>query len=540
MKLFLAGLLLIPVLAGPPARTQTPPPAAQMAPAAKVAATPPMGWNSWDAYGLTITEEQFRANAKVEANELKSFGWQYAVIDEGWFFYNPEDRPKPELLQYQIDANGRYVPVPARFPSAQTSQAVQPPPAAAPVAPAPKLIATVQSTSFKPLADWVHSQGLKFGIHIVRGIPRASVERNLPIANSVFHATDAADTTDACPWDPTNWGVKNNAAGQAWYDSLLSQYAGWGVDLIKVDCIASHPYKADEIRMIRRAIDKTGRPMVLSLSPGPTSLDNATEVAGLAQMWRISDDFWDLWSSNSSNAFPQSLSRQFVNTAAWAQYAKPGNWPDADMLPLGELRPSPGDGAPRSTRLTPTEQQTLLTLWAMARSPLVLGANLTLLDDATYKLLTNPDLIRIDQTATRGSQVLHDEDIIVWTADLPADSPDGSIALALFNTGESQVVLDSSFEAYNLEAATYRVKDVSDRQDPQQGLVHRKPHPRTPRLRPLAAEEIASEQDASCQTQDGFRSRFAVCSMNVLPSPCHPPFGGALVRKWIVMWWPQG
>ena len=72
----------------------------------------------------------------------------------------------------------------------------------------------------------------------------------------------------------------------------MSQYAGWGVDLIKVDCIAWHPYKADEIRMIRRAIDKTGRPMVLSLSPGPTSLDNATEVAGLAQMWRISDDFW--------------------------------------------------------------------------------------------------------------------------------------------------------------------------------------------------------------------------------------------------------
>jgi len=461
MKVSWAGLLLIPVLAGPSARTQTPPPTAQMAPAAKVAATPPMGWNSWDAYGLTITEEQFRANAKVEANELKSFGWNYAVIDEGWFFFNPEDRPKPDTLHYAIDANGRYVPVPARFPSAQTAQSVPPSPqASAPDAAAPKLIATIQSTSFKPLADWVHSQGLKFGIHIVRGIPRASVERNLPIANSIFHATDAADTTDACPWDPTNWGVKNNAAGQAWYDSLLSQYAGWGVDLIKVDCIASHPYKADEIRMIRRAIDKTGRPMVLSLSPGPTSLDNAAEVAGLAQMWRISDDFWDVWTNDTGNGFPQSLIGQFANTAAWAQYAKPGNWPDADMLPLGELRPSPGDGQPRSTRLTPTEQQTLLTLWAMARSPLVLGANLTLLDDATYKLLTNPDLIRIDQTATRSSQVLHDEDIIVWTADLPADSPDGSIALALFNIGESQVVLDSSFEAYNLEAATYRVKDV--------------------------------------------------------------------------------
>jgi len=460
MKVSWAGLLLISVLAAPPGRTQSPSPAAQTAPAAKVAVTPPMGWNSWDAFGLTITEEQFRANVKVEANQLKSFGWNYAVIDEGWFFFNPEDRPKSDTLHYAIDANGRYVPVPARFPSAQTAQSVPPSPQVSAPDAAPKLIATIQPTSFKPLADWVHSQGLKFGIHIVRGIPRASVERNLPIANSAFHATDAADTTDACPWDPTNWGVKDNAAGQAWYDSLLSQYAGWGVDFIKVDCIASHPYKIDEIRMIRRAIDKTGRPIVLSLSPEPTSLDNAVEVASVAQMWRISDDFWDLWSNPSRNAFPQSLSSQFATAAAWAQYAKPGNWPDADMLPLGELRPVPGDGAPRSTRLTPTEQQTMLTLWAMARSPLILGANLTLLDDATYKLLTNPDLIRIDQTATRSGQVLHDGDMIVWTAELPADSPDGSIALALFNTGESQIVLDSSFEAYNLEAATYHIKDV--------------------------------------------------------------------------------
>jgi hypothetical protein len=452
MKVSWAGLLLILALAGQSARTQTPLPV-------KLAATPPMGWNSWDAYGLTITEEQFRANVKVEATELKSFGWEYAVIDEGWFFFNPEDRPRPNTLHYAIDEYGRYVPVPARFPSSASLQGPQPANTpTVPDAPASKLIATVQSTSFKPLADWVHAQGLKFGIHIVRGIPRASVERNLPIADSSFHATDAADTTDACPWDPTNWGVQNNAAGQAWYDSLLSQYAGWGVDLIKVDCIASHPYKIDEIRMIRRAIDKTGRPMVLSLSPGPTALENAAEVASVAQMWRISDDVWDLWSNR--RAFPQSLTAQFVNTAAWAQYSKPGNWPDADMLPLGELRPVPGDGQPRTTRLTPTEQQTMLTLWAMARSPLILGANLTLLNDETDKLITNADLIRIDQTATRSGQVLHDGDVIVWTADLPPDSPEGSIALAFFNTGESQVVLDSSFEAYNLEASTYRIKDV--------------------------------------------------------------------------------
>jgi hypothetical protein len=431
---------------------------------ASVAPTPPMGWNSWDSYGLTITEGQFRANVKIEADELKRFGYTYAVIDEGWFFFNPEDRGKPDTLHYAIDANGRYVPVPVRFLSVQVPGAAQP---VQPVAGAnvPKLAATIESTSFKPLADWVHAQGLKFGIHIVRGIPRVAVERNLPIAGSGFHARDAADTSDACPWDPTNWGIQNNAAGQAWYDSLLAQYAAWGVDLLKVDCIASHPYKVDEIRMIRKAIDKTGRPIVLSLSPGPTALEDATEVGQLANMWRISDDFWDYWASpNPGKDYPQSIVGQFVKTAAWASYARPGNWPDADMLPLGHLGPVPGEGKPRETRFTPAEQQTLMTLWAMARSPLILGANLTALDDATRKLITNRDVLRIDQTATRSGEVMHSGDIIAWTADLPADPPaksaDGSIALALFNVGDSQVVVDSSFAAFNLDAGTYYAKDA--------------------------------------------------------------------------------
>jgi hypothetical protein len=454
MKYCHVGVLVMSVLAVSAMQSQTP----------TVAATPPMGWNSWDSYGLTITEDQFRANATALRDELATSGYNYAVIDEGWFFKNPEDRPHPDTLVYAIDANGRYVPVPARFPSAGAASSPQsrgnfrqelntPPDTKF-------LLYTTESTSFKSLADWVHAQGLKFGIHIVRGIPRVSVQNNLPIAGSAFHAADAADTADACPWDPTNWGVKNNEAGQAWYDSLLAQYAGWGVDLIKVDCIASHPYKIDEIRMIRRAIDKAGRPMVLSLSPGPTALENAAEVAAVAQMWRISDDFWDVWASDPGKTWPQSLTSQFARAAAWAPSTKPGNWPDADMLPLGHLGPVPGWGKPRDTSFTPTEQQTLLTLWAMARSPLILGANLTQLSDATLKLLTNADVIRIDQTATRSGQVMHNGDIVVWTADLPADSPDGSIALAMFNVGESQIVIDSSFDAFNIDSATYRVKDA--------------------------------------------------------------------------------
>ena len=423
-----------------------------------VAATPPMGWNSWDAYGLTITEEQFRANVDVLAKRLKPAGYQYAVIDEGWFFENPQDRPTPEKLIYAIDGYGRYVPVPARFPSAAgKGEAV-----AGDASDSLKLRATVESTSFVALGSWVHEQGLKFGIHIVRGIPRASVERNLPVEGSTFKAADVADQSDACPWDPTNWGVKNNAAGQAWYDSLMRQYAAWGVDLIKVDCISSHPYKVDEIRMIRKAMDKAGRPMVLSLSPGPTAVENAAEVGGLAQMWRISDDFWDYWKSPTTKDYPQSVLGQFVKLDAWAKYVKAGNWPDADMLPLGTLGPVPGEGKARTTRLTHDEQRTVMTLWSIARSPLIVGANLTELDDWTAALLTNASVIAMDQRGHDQKMARQDEDLIVWVS----KGDGGKEYMAVFNTGDAQMRVALPLSRYGFaQGQKYSARDVWEDKD---------------------------------------------------------------------------
>lgn len=418
-----------------------------------------MGWNSWDSYGLSITEPQFRANVDVMTKKLKSFGWQYAVIDEGWFFENPQDRSTPAKLHYAIDPYGRYVPVPARFPSAGKTPSRQPASSTTGVFLLP---ATIEETSFATLGAWVHAQGLQFGIHIVRGIPRASVERNLPVADSSFHAGDVADTTDACRWDPTNWGVKDNAAGQAWYDSLLKQYASWGVDYLKVDCIADHPYKISEIRQIRRAIDKTGRPMVLSLSPGPTQLSHAEEVGALANMWRISDDVWDRWEKapDQTIEFPQSVKEQFSRLAEWEPYAKPGNWPDADMLPIGQLKPSPGDGNPRASRLTNEEQRTQVTLWAIARSPLILGSNLTLLDDNTLSLLTNRDLIRVNQTATHSAQVFNTDNLVGWRADLPG----GEKAIALFNLGDTEADVTKQISDFgaDLGARNWNVHSIWD------------------------------------------------------------------------------
>jgi alpha-galactosidase len=402
-----------------------------------LAPVPPMGWNSWDSYGLTITEAQFRANADVVAARLKAFGWQYVVVDEGWYLENPESASKPETLVYTVDAQGQYSPALNRFPSA------------------------ANGAGFKPLSDAVHAQGLKFGIHIIRGIPKRTVAANTAIAGSAFRASEAADTADVCPWNPDNFGVKDNAAGQAWYDALIRQYAGWGVDYLKVDCIASHPFKGPEIQMIHRAIGKTGRPIVLSLSPGPTALENAAEVGENAQLWRISDDVWDRWEKGKE--WSQSLKAQFPVIASWSKYVKPGNWPDADMLPLGHLGPVPGDGKERDTRLTHDEQRTMVTLWSISRSPLFLGANLTRLDPFTELLVTNAEVIGVNQRSVENHLVGQAGDVVAWTAKSSSGSS-GVRYLALFNLGDVAVKVESSFAKYGL-GEKYKVRDLWEKEN---------------------------------------------------------------------------
>ena len=395
--------------------------AATLTPAQNPAPTPPMGWNSWDAYGLTINEADFKANAAVLAT-VKQFGWQYAVIDEGWYLENPNGGNLAER-KYLLDGNGILIPVESRFP------------------------ASANGAGFKPLADWVHAQGLKFGIHIVRGIPKQAVEKNLPIAGTKFHATDAADLNSPCPWDEGNWGMKDNEAGQAYYDAMLKLYAGWGLDYIKVDCISDHPYRPTEIRQIAAAIKKTGRPIVLSLSPGPTQLEHAAEVAKYAQMWRITDDHWDGWTfphKPADGEFPFGVRDEFDRIAKWVPYVKPGNWPDADMLPEGWLGPHPGMGEPRQSRLTRDEQQSEFTLWAITRSPLILGANLTKLDDFTRSLMTNKEVLEINQKAWESKPVKDlpagFENVRVWEASEEAfvDPPE---FVALFNLDDKPVTL---------------------------------------------------------------------------------------------------
>jgi len=407
---------------------------------ASLAPTPPMGWNSWDSYGRTITEAQVRANADWMARNLKRFGWTYIVVDEGWYVLNPETDPKD--YKFQLTGDGRFTPDHARFPSA------------------------AGEAGFKPLADYIHSLGLKFGLHIIRGIPREAVASNLPIAGSAFRAPEAADPADTCPWNAYNYGVRDSAAGQAYYDSIAQLYASWGVDFIKADCIANHPYKPAEIRMLAAAIKKSGRPIVLSLSPGPTALDNADEVAKYAEMWRISDDLWDHWGPWEKHEWSQGLHDQFAMAAKWAPHVAPGNWPDADMLPLGHLGPHPGEGEVRDTKFTKDEQRTLMTLWAISRSPLIMGGDLTSMDAWTTSLLTNPEVIDVNQNSRENRAVISNDTAAVWLARLSSIFLADRILsreycyLAVFNLSDREQTLRYEWKQLDLSGPVYRVRDL--------------------------------------------------------------------------------
>jgi alpha-galactosidase len=416
--------LAVALLTAPLSRAQNP--------ATSLAPTPPMGWNSWDSYGLSVTAEEFKQNVDWLHQHLQPYGWQYVVVDEGWYLNHPGGKGDQG---FNLSPDGRYVPAASRFPSG------------------------AQDGGLKALAGYAHSLGLKFGIHIIRGIPRKAVEQNLPIANSPYHAADAADTSDRCRWNSDNYGLKDNAASQAYYDSVARLYAGWGVDFLKVDCI-SQPYKTAEIRMLSAALKRSGRPIVLSLSPGPTPIEQAADVSQHAQLWRISDDMWDFWSKPGTETFPQTLVGQLPILAKWASYAGPGHWPDADMLPIGYLGPRPGWGDARKSRLTPDETRSLLTAWCIARSPLILGANLTRMDAATEALLTNREVLAVDQHSTGNRALIQTPETIVWRAQL-----DGHEVFAVFNLSNAAATMKYSWEELGLPHSRYVVRDLWQQSD---------------------------------------------------------------------------
>ncbi len=397
---------------------------------------PPMGWNSWDCYGAGVTEDELLGNAEFMRDRLKQYGYQYVVCDIQWYEPAAKGNVYNNFADLCMDEYSRLIPAVNRFPS------------------------SANGAGFKPIADKIHSMGLKFGIHIMRGIPRQAVHRNTRIYGTTARARDIASQFSLCPWNTDMYGVDTEKRGaEEYYDSLFKLYASWGVDFVKVDDIANtefspqNPYSAEkEIEMIRAAIDRSGRDMVLSLSPGPAPLNKAEHLSKNANMWRISGDFWDRW---------DKLLNMFSLCEKWYPYVKDGSFPDCDILPLGKLcidGSYMGDMG-RDSGFTKEEQKTMMTLWAVFRSPLFFGGELRLTDNYTLSLVTNPEVINVNQNSEKPLFVYNKGGIAVWQTKL-----ENCTAVAVFNLSDEEKHYKLSFSDLGIENVR-AVRDLWARKD---------------------------------------------------------------------------
>ena len=387
----------------------------------------PMGWNSWDCYGAGVTEETVRKNAEFMSKNLLKYGWEYIVVDIQWS--GPEAKtheyiPDQELV---MDEYGRLLPAENRFPSAKGGK------------------------GFKELADYVHSLGLKFGIHIMRGIPKRAVNLDLPVYGTKYTAKDIAETDNICEWNPDMYGLNPKHEGaKAYYDSIFALYASWGVDFIKLDDICREmPRFADELELISDCLHSCGRDMVFSISPGPAVLEYSEFYKKTADMWRITDDFWDKW---------ELLYAMFERAEKWSIHTGAGNWPDADMLPIGPILQD-YDTANR-TKFTKDEQITMMSLWAIFRSPLMIGGDMTGFDDFTMSLVTNKKILEMHKNARHSHQVWRRKEDgsehILWAA----ASADGGNYAALFNTGDTESEICLKLSELEIYSSDVRVTEL--------------------------------------------------------------------------------
>jgi alpha-galactosidase len=326
-------------------------PAAAFSQNKPIAATPPMGWNSWNFFAGKVTDKDIRDTADLLVSSgMRDAGYIYVNIDDTW--------------EGTRDASG-VIQTNNKFPD------------------------------MKALADYVHSKGLKLGIYSSPG----------PKTCAGFEGSYGHEAQDA------------------------KTYADWGIDYLKYDLCSFHNVMTqqapndlpkqnammhDAYQKMHQAILATGRPMVYSLCQyGWDAVWQWGPEVG-ANLWRTTDDI---------NARYDRMAWIGLGQAGLSKYAAPGHWNDPDMLEVG------------NGKLTLDENRTHMTLWAMLAAPLIAGNNLTLMTPEIKSILTNPEVVAIDQDALghQGDRVYSEGPIELWSRPLH----DGSRVLAIFNFGEA-------------------------------------------------------------------------------------------------------
>lgn len=388
---------------------------------------PPMGWNSYNCFGSAVHEDEVKANADYVAKNLKSFGWQYIVVDFLWAYDNPPGsnigNPYQRNLQdgsyvpwLAMDKWGRLLPHSNKFPAA------------------------FGGNGFKPLSDYVHGLGLKFGIHLMRGIPRQAVWAKTPVMGTKGITADMiADTSSTCTWMNHMYGINMAKPGaQEYLNSILALYKDWDVDFIKVDDIA-RSYHLAEVEGYEKAIAAGGRPMVLSISPGETPIAQADHVKQHTNMWRMADDFWDNW---------KMILQMFDDAKKWEGTGGPGHWPDCDMIQIGKLSKRGPVGPERYSRFTEDELYTHMNFWCLYRSPLMLGGNQPENRELELKLFTNEEVLAVNQNGENPKQLYKNDSSMVWVSTVNGSK---DLYVGLFNIGENAHDVAIDFKALGLK-----------------------------------------------------------------------------------------
>lgn len=394
------------------------------------AETPPMGWNSYNSFGATVTEAEVKANAVYLAEKLKQYGWEYVVVDYCWSYPHPPGSIQNNPPQFRLGKDGAYVPWLAMDEYGRLFPDLR------------KFPSSYGNLGFKPLGDYIHSLGLKFGIHVMRGIPRQAVWAKSPIKGTIgIDASMIADTASTCPWLNQMYGVNMKAPGaREYYNSLADLYASWGVDYIKMDDMnqaGKKRYFGEEAEAMHKAIIQCGRQIVLSLSPF-MSYENRDHIKSVSNLWRISKDFWDDW---------ESLKHQFELADQWNNEREPGSWPDADMLQLGRISRRGPSGPERESNFTEDEQLSHIFFWCIMQSPLMMGGDMTLNTPFVEKLLTNAEILDVNQNSVKPRQVLSENGKIAWCSNIPGSE---DVYMALFNLNNHEEVVSVFFDQLGL------------------------------------------------------------------------------------------
>lgn len=377
----------------------------------ELADRPFMGWSSWSSIRKNPTEEKIKAAAEVMAAKFKSHGYEYVNLDD---YYMLDWRTT-------VDEYGRWAVDPKKFPN-----------------------------GMKALGDYIHNKGLKFGHYVTLGIPKAAVDQNTPIEGTPYHAKDIVDLSKG---EKKNFNFDKMYAidyskpgAQEYIDSWARLFASYGIDYLKIDGVRNQDIA--DVEAWAKALKKTGRPIHVELSNN-LDINHIDTWKNLSNGWRTDHDV-EAYGTPYLASW-KKISRRFDDAAEWQQHAQPGGWNDFDSLNVAN---GSKDG------ITNDEKRSYVSLWAIAASQFVIGNDLTKLDDYGVNLLTNDEIIGVNQSGVTGKRLYKKTDSQVFYQTLS----DGSYNIALFNTGSSTQNVSVKWEDLGINSSAF-VRDLWSHQD---------------------------------------------------------------------------